>query len=413
MWTVSAKDTKLRHRVATARLTCVGGDGAPLADQAAKVEQVKHDFLFGNIGFDFLDYAAGRDTSEETARLLEDYLAVFNATTLPFYLGRFEEVRGQPDTDRTLTAARFFQDRGHVLKGHPLLWHTVTPPWLNTLPLPEVERVLRERIRRDVGGFAGVIDMWDAINEAVIMPVFTAEENAVTRLAYIKGRIEMVRMAVEEARAANRGAYLLINDFDLSSAYECLIEGCLEAGIGIDAIGLQTHMHQGYRGEEHLLDKVEKFSRYGLPIHLTETSLVSGELMPRHIVDLNDFQVDTWPTTPVGEERQADEIRRHYTSMVSHPGVQALVYWGLTDRGSWLGAPIGLIRADGTPKPAYEELKSLVKGEWWVDATQGRTDSQGQFELTGWLGTYEITIAGQTRRVHLGQPGKVAIEVRA
>jgi len=413
MWTVSATNTDFNHRVARAVVTCVGTDETPLADQKVSVEQVNHDFLFGNIGFDLVDYAVGTDQTEFSAHVAEEYFGLFNATTLPFYLGRFEAVRGEPDTDRLLTAAQFFADNGQVLKGHPLVWHTVTPPWLNTLPLPEAERVLRNRIRREVGDFAGLINMWDAINEAVIMPVFTAEDNVVTKLAYIKGRIEMVRMAIEEAQEANPQAFLLINDFDLGSAYECLIEGCLEAGIPIDAIGLQTHMHQGYRGEEHLVSTVERFSRYGLPVHMTETSLVSGELMPSHIVDLNDFKVDSWPSTPDGEQRQADEIRRHYTSLVAHPAVKAIVYWGLADKNSWLGAPIGLLRADGTRKPAYDELKSLVKEEWWIPATEGRTDSNGCFEMTGWLGTYDITIAGQTHRIHLGQPGHLSIEIES
>ena len=412
MWTVNAAHTCFNHRVARAVVTCMRPDDAPLANQPVRVEQVNHDFLFGNIGFDLLDYAAGADTTDETAQMTDDYLSLFNATTLPFYLGRFEAVRGQPDTVRTLAAARFFRDHGQVLKGHPLVWHTVTPPWLNTLPLPEAERVLRKRIRREAADFAGVIDMWDAINEAVIMPVFTAEENAVTKLAYIKGRIDMVRLAVEEARETNPDAFLLINDFDLGSAYECLIEGIIEAGISIDAIGLQTHMHQGYRGEEHILATVERFSRYGLPIHMTETSLVSGELMPASIRDLNDFRVESWPTTPFGEERQADEIRRHYTSLASHPAVKAIAYWGFTDRGSWLGAPIGLLREDGTHKPSYAELKSLVKGEWWIPPTEGRTDSNGCFEMTGWLGTYDVTVAGKTRRIHLGQPGHLSIEIQ-
>ncbi|MDR0284194.1 MAG: endo-1,4-beta-xylanase [Propionibacteriaceae bacterium] len=412
MWTISAKNTEYGHRVGHAVVTCIGADEAPLADQPVTIRQVNHDFLFGNIGFDFIDLATGEDTSEATTQLAEDYLALFNATTLPFYLARFEPERGRPDTERLLAAARYFVERGHVLKGHPLVWHTQTPPWLNSLPLPEVEATLRGRIRRDVGDFAGLIDMWDAINEAVIMPVFTAEENGVTKLAYVKGRLDMMRLAFEEARATNPQAYLLLNDFDLSTGYECLIEGALEAGIKIDAIGLQTHMQQGYRGEAELLDKVEKFARYGLPIHLTETTLVSGELMPRHIVDLNDFQVPSWPTTPEGEERQADEMVRHYTSMVSHPAVKAVVYWGFTDANAWLGAPMGFVRADGTHKPSYDALSSLVKGEWWIPETVGRTDADGQFSLTGWLGTYDVTVAGTTHRIHLSQPGRLTVEVR-
>ena len=45
-------------------------------------------------------------------------------------------------------------------------------------------------------GFTGVINLWDAINEAVILPVFTAEANAVTRLAQRKGRLGMIALAM-------------------------------------------------------------------------------------------------------------------------------------------------------------------------------------------------------------------------
>ena len=125
-----------------------------------------------------------------------------------------------------------------------------------------------------------------------------------------------------------------------------------------------------------MLAIVDRFARYGLPLHLTETSLVSGDLMPADIVDLNDYQVAEWPSTPEGEARQADEIERHYRSLVAHPAVEAITYWGITDDGAWLGAPIGLVRADGTPKPSYEALRRLVKEEWWIAPTTGHTDDE-------------------------------------
>ena len=51
-----------------------------------------------------------------------------------------------------------------------------------------------------------------------------------------------------------------------------MIEECLDAGIAIDAIGLQTHMHQGYRGEDRIAEVLERFSRFGLPLQMTETT---------------------------------------------------------------------------------------------------------------------------------------------
>ena len=75
--------------------------------------------------------------------------------------------------------------------------------------------------------------------------------------------------------------------------------------------------------------------------------------MPPEIVDLNDYQVSEWPTTPDGEARQADEVEAHYPTLLAHPAVEAITWWGFPD-GGWLNAPSGLVRADGSPKPAYE-----------------------------------------------------------
>jgi endo-1,4-beta-xylanase len=133
--------------------------------------------------------------------------------------------------------------------------------------------------------------------------------------------------------------------------------------------------------------------------------------MPPDIVDLNDFQVDQWPTTPAGEDRQADQVVRHYRTLLSHPSVQAITYWGLSD-GGWLGAPGGFLRADGTPKPSYEALHALVKGEWWLAPTRLVTDATGRLRLRGFLGEYQLSVAGQAPSTfRLDRPGEVRIEV--
>lgn len=414
-------DPTYAHRRASTVVTVTGPDGAPLADTDVVVEQTNHAFKFGNIGFELIDFINGYEhgasdmattrPGRERIEADRDYdaafaakwLALHNTATLPFYWGRFEPEEGKPRTAEYMKAALWFKERGIDLKGHPLVWHTVQPRWLLKYTPEQVEKLQRERIRRDVRDFAGVVDTWDAINEVVIMPVFEAEENGITPVARSKGRVEMIRLAFEEAREANPNVTLLLNDFDMSTAYECLIEAVLEAGLPIDRLGLQSHQHQGYWGLEKTQRILDRFARYNLPIHFTETTLLSGEVMPKHIVDLNDWQVtaEQWPSTPEGEARQADELEEFVRTLVAHPLVEAFTYWGLGDRGMWLNAPGGLLRRDGSAKPAYDRYLGMVKDEWWVAPTTVRTDANGQVTVAGFKGTYRITAGDLTQDVTL------------
>lgn len=397
MSAIDRRATAMAERVETLRLRLVDEEGRTRPREAAVLTQLDHDFGFGCTGFEL--------RPEAPDELTQLWLRVFNMATLPFYWRWFEPEPGAPDTERLLRLARGLRERGVRLKGHPLLWHTLAPEWLKERTDDAVDETIRARITREVGDFRGIVDHWDAINETVILPVFTAEDNAVTRLARARGRLAVIRLAVDTARSANPGARLVLNDFDLTPAFEDVIEECLEAGLEIDAIGLQTHMHKGYRGEEAITEVIERFSRFGLPLQMTETTLLSGDLMPGHIVDLNDHQVGSWPSTPDGEARQAEEIVSHYRTVLSQPAVESLTYWGLGDRGAWLGAPAGLVRADGTPKPAYAALSTLITEEWWVRDRTVQADGDGVLTLRGFAGRYRVDVDGAEYEVTIPRGG--------
>ena len=285
-----------------------------------------------------------------------------------------------------MAAAKWLRERGVQVKGHPLCWHTACANWLMQYSNDEILRRQLARIRRDVGAYKGVIGLWDVINEVVIMPVFDRYDNAVTRICKELGRVPLVKEVFAAARETDPEAVLLINDFNTSPAYEHLIEDLLEAGVPIGAIGIQSHQHQGYWGAEKLNDVLARFSRFGLPIHFTENTLISGEIMPPHIVDLNDWQVDEWPSTPEGEERQAREISEMYSILFAHPLVEAITTWDFND-GCWLKAPSGFVHADNSEKPSYEALRGLIHGAWETHETLA-TDGDGYLSFAGFKGNY-------------------------
>lgn len=385
------------HRKSATRLTILDQEGRPIKNARIRAEQTGSEFLFGFGAFDAVELARPEVSPEEQAVLrdrLQKMLAVFNYGTLPFYWGRFEPEEGKPLTEITRKGARWLKERGVKTKGHPLCWHTVCAPWLLQYDNRTILDKQLARIRRDVTDFKGLIDTWDVINEVVIMPVFDKYDNAVTRIAKDLGRTGIVKAVFEAARDSNQGATLILNDFNMTSAYERLIEECLQAGIQIDVIGLQSHQHQGYWGREKVEDVLARFSRFGLPLHFTENTLISGDLMPPHIVDLNDWQVKDWPSTEEGEARQAREVEEMYRLLFAHPQVEAVTVWDAVD-GMWLNAPSGLLRRDNSEKPAYRKLKEMVTEEW-RSSQELTTNEAGQALLTGFRGNYRLSLGDKS-----------------
>lgn len=400
-----AERNKYSHRMGSVLIKISGKDGKPLANSEVTIRQKKHAFLFGCAEFSVVPLANGEldgPAEEAASERFDKFFDLFNLAVLPFYWGRFEPEKGKPDTVRMKKTAEWLASKGMTLKGHPLCWHTVCAPWLLDMTNAEIFDAQMGRIRRDVSEFAGLVDMWDVINEAVIMPIFNKYDNGVTRICRELGRIRLIREVFRAARESNPAAKLLINDFNTSESYDILIEGLLESGIKIDAIGIQSHMHQGYWGIEKTMEILERFSRFGLPIHFTETTLVSGHIMPPEIEDLNDYKVAEWPSTPEGEERQALEAATHYRTLFAHPLVESVTYWNFID-GGWLGAPAGFMTRENRVKPIYGELYKLIRNEWWTGPAVYVTDDEGSVRVSGYLGEYELICGDRTANFPIGR----------
>jgi endo-1,4-beta-xylanase len=362
-------------------------DGKPVADATVKIEQIRHDFLFGCNLFGFEHLRGASLEGDYRAR----FAALFNYATLPFYWATYEPQRGQPGYGYSTRAAAWCREQAITVKGHPLVWDHPAgcPRWLPT-DLDEVGRLSHERVSSVVGYFKGQINLWDVVNEAVHLGQAN-QEQPLSKWAVKLGARRYVAEHLKLARAANPQATLLVNDYRLEPAYYALLDSLRDNGaLLFDAVGLQSHMHAGGWPMRQLWNHCETFGRLGLPLHFTETTVVSGPRLGPG---------ERWgATTPALEATQADYVTRFYTQVFAHPAVQAITWWDFSDNGAWQGAAAGFLRKDMTPKPVYERLLALIKGEWWTRTT-GRTNEKGEFATRAFYGTQRLTAsrpAGRT-----------------
>jgi GH35 family endo-1,4-beta-xylanase len=381
-----ARERIARHRRRRGTLVLRTAAGRPLAGARVRVEQTRHEFLFGcNL---FMFDRCGEAEAEAAYR--ERFAALLNFATLGFYWASYERERGQPNyayTDRVLEWTRA---RDLRCKGHPLVWdHPAgSPRWLPEDD-EELARLSDGRVQEIVARFKGRLDTWDVVNEATHLPDHV-NQTRMARWGEKLGPVAYTRRALEIARAAHPAATLLVNDYRLEPRHFKLLDALRDAeGRPLfDAVGLQSHMHDRPWRLARVWEVCDTFAPLGRPLHFTETTVVSGPRLGPG---------ENWgPTTPELEARQAEYVEQFYTMVFAHPATQALTWWDFSDRGAWQRAAAGLVRRDMSPKPVYDRLHALIKGQWWTRAELTANEA-GEVTLDAFHGTHRLTIqAGST-----------------
>jgi len=369
-----------QHRQSNVVLVLRDGTGKPIPRAEVKIEQTRHDFLFG-CNF-FMSGRLGEPALEDAYHTR--FAALFNYCTLGFYWATYERERGRPDYDYTDRVVEFCARHGIRCKGHPLVWdHPAgSPRWLPE-DSTEIERLSNARVREIVSRFKGRIDTWDVVNE----PTHLAEQVNKTRMADWGRRLgarEYTARPLAMARAAHPNATLLVNDYRLEPAYRTILDGLRTDGkLQFDAVGLQSHMHDGCWPLRKAWEVCERYTPLGVPLHFTETTLVSGPRLGPG---------ENWGATiPEGEVKQAEATARFFRTLFAHPAVEAITWWDFSDRGAWQGAAAGWLRRDLSPKPVYERMLALIKGEWWTNA-ESQPDVQGEVSLRAFHGQHRVSV---------------------
>ena len=403
----SAPERIRQHRSDEVELHLVDNGGMPLPNAAAHVQLTRHAFKFGCNAFQI-----DRISDEALQRAYRARFAgLLNYATLPFYWGGYERSKGVTQEKRLLGMADWCARHGIPAKGHPLAWHEVFPQWGHDCPDGEVLERLEKRVHEIVSRFRGQVDIWDVVNEATVSHRF---DNALGRWMAAQGAAACVAQVLCWAREANPAATLLYNEFNISPEFEALVADLLDRDAPVDVIGIQSHMHKGTWPLEKAWQVCETYARFGLPLHWTELTVLSGALKAE---DDNDWhrRHPNWHSTAQGEDAQAEYGTALYTLLFSHPAVEAVTWWDFSDHGSWQGAPAGLVRADMSPKPLYDRLRHLVWNDWRTDE-RATSDANGRVRLRCFFGQHAVEVETQsgTRLAgtfEVGRKGARRIEV--
>jgi len=400
------------HRKGDAAIHFVRRDGAAAAGVQVEVTQRTHDFAFGNV-FRPRHYA----NEAYRARFLE----LFNfIQLLEFNWGQYETEEGKPK----LADRREFIDgwcREHGLTrfyGHMLVWSPQNdspdrpniPHWLFRYDRPTQDRLLKDRIQREILAYRDVDILWDVVNEAVHCRRWGDWDKKGYMDEPIADIVPYVRDAFRWAHEANPQARLLLNDYRVipqnkyRDRYIELIARLRKEETPVHAIGIQAH--DPYKGAywfspQEIWQTCEQFgTTTGLPVYFTEFCYHSDPAQDIR----GTYRQGKWDP-----HLQAEAIEEFYRVAFGHPAVAAIIYFGMGDDDPpWL-SHLCLLDRNFQPKPAWNRLKKLIKQEWNTQQS-GRADTAGIYRFRGFFGQYDVRVTDgpkqQTFSVHLrkGQP---------
>lgn len=401
-----------RFRKDDAKLSFITQDGKPAAGLEVEVTQKTQDFLFGNLIFDLV----WSDPPYQPALFKQRFLELFNLAIFPFYWPFYEKTPGRPEWQRMLPVLEWCRANGVTPKGHPLVWpySAGIPEWLYDMPVEMVEPLIRARVTNLVKGFADDIQIWDVTNEGVNHISWAEATHPDFRIRYhetdlwrgipvsgafkreipIPEAADWVEDAFLWAYTANPQATLIVNDYNqeydpnIRQRFYDLVVELKNRDVPVSGLGLQVHPLNHWLWPHEMGATLEMYSALEIPMHITEFHQPSWD-QPIE----GGFRDGNW-----SETAQADFMEQMYRLCFGHPSVASINYWGFSDRRIWIEGG-GLIDDEYRPKPVFEMLKALIKGEWMTQSFTTQTDENGEIDFRGFYGKYEIVLP-QTGQQH-------------
>lgn len=396
-----AKQDIEKYRKGDASIIITDEAGKPLKNVQVQINQVTQDFLFGNLCEEVFRRGI---KPEEAAKFKERFKALFNFTELTVKWAPYEPEQGKTEWQKLQEKLDWCKANGITPKGHTLGWthEAGTPRWLLRLPHAYATDLYKARIQNLVGGFKNQIRMWDVVNEPVTtIPWEKALLDTNIGAGYIDAgtrynvsgitlaeTLPWVENSYRWAHEADADGDFILNEFyviakpDIREKFYQLIKELQRKNIPVTGVGIQAHEpREMWFSPIEVVKTFDKFKELGLPLHITEfIPQSSGKAIT------GGWRHGTWT-----EEAQAEFAEQFYTLAFAHPSMVSIHWWGLSDRFIWLKGG-GLLDKDFNPKPVYNTLMKLIKGDWMTKNVKVTTNKKGAAGFRGFYGEYKVEV---------------------
>ncbi len=220
-----------------------------------------------------------------------------------------------------------------ILRGHPLVWHESVPQWFSsTLTSANAEQILTQHIQTVVNRYAGKINSWDVVNEAIDVGDGRADGMRKTPWLEFLGP-DYIDLAFKLAAKADPQAKLVYNDFGIEydlegddrkrAAVLNLLQRLKSNGVPIYALGIQSHLGSN----------IAKFNREKFRKFLSDVASLGLKIMISEL-DVTDEDL---PKDPKQRDRIIAATYEDYlTVALAQKAVISVTTWGLSDRYTWL-----------------------------------------------------------------------------
>jgi GH35 family endo-1,4-beta-xylanase len=360
-WRKAAAERIEKYRKGDLTVTVVDKNGKPVKDAQVSVKMKKNAYAWGTtVSSNYI-----LDTTNPNAKIYRDtLLRYFNKVVFDNEIKSHNWSRY--DHAKTLQAIDWLNQHDLPIRGHVMVW----PSWTNSrqlIPFKNDTVALRAQIFKEIEEqttlLKGKLIEWDVINEPYanhdVMDLLGGKKMMVDWFNAARKNTEGVKLFLNE--------YTMFLDQKASDDFYNNIKYLKDNHAPIEAIGEQGHIGGNPPGIELIIDRLNHFAEFGLPIQISEFDITSDD---------DDFK--------------ARYLRDFFTAVYSHPATIGILQWGFWAPAHWIAAA-ALWDKDWNIRPEGKMFTELVSKTWSTD-TAGTTAKNGEFKIRGFNGDYEITV---------------------